>query len=87
MRNLKTAAKIGVGFGLVIAIAMAIGAIAIWNMLGVQGDARRLDSETVPQVELANSIERSAELAMYNMHGYGLPTQNIYLRQANGSLG
>ncbi|HYW85601.1 MAG TPA: methyl-accepting chemotaxis protein, partial [Spirochaetia bacterium] len=86
MRNLKTAAKIGVGFGLVIAIAMAIGAIAIWNMLGVQGDARRLDRETVPQVELANSVERSAELAMYNMHGYALTAQNTYLMQANGFL-
>ena len=86
MRNLKTAAKIGVGFGLVIAIAMAIGAIAIMNMLGVQGDARRLDRETVPQVELANSVERSAQLAMYNMHAYALTTQNLYLLQANGFL-
>ena len=86
MRNLKTAAKIGVGFGLVIAIAMAIGAIAIMNMLGVQSDARRLDRETVPQVELANSVERSVELAMYNMRGYALTTQNVYLMQANGFL-
>ncbi|MGD0728380.1 MAG: chemotaxis protein, partial [Spirochaetia bacterium] len=79
MRNMKTAAKIGVGFGLVIAIAMALGAIAIINMLGVQGDARRLDQETVPQVELANSIERSSQLAMYNMRGYALTAQNLYL--------
>ena len=86
MRNMKTAAKIGVGFGLVIAVAMAIGAIAIMNMLGVQSDARRLDRETVPQVELANSVERSAQLAMYNMHGYSLTTQNTYLLQANGFL-
>jgi len=86
MRNLKMAVKIGVGFGLVIAIAMAIGAIAIINMLGVQGDARRLDRETVPQVELANSVERSAQLAMYNMRGYALTAQNPYLLQANGFL-
>jgi methyl-accepting chemotaxis protein len=86
MRNLKMAAKIGVGFGLVIAIAMAIGAVAIMNMLGVQGDARRLDQETVPQVELANSIERSAQFAMYNMRGYALTTQNPYLLQAKGFL-
>ena len=86
MKNLKTAAKIGVGFGLVIAIAMAIGAVAIMNMLGVQSDARRLDRETVPQVELANSVERSAELAMYNMRGYALTAQNQYIQQANGFL-
>jgi len=86
MRNMKTAAKIGVGFGLVIAIAMALGAIAIINMLGVQGDARRLDQETVPQVELANSIERSSQLAMYNMRGYALTAQNLYLMQANGFI-
>ncbi len=86
MRNLKTAAKIGVGFGLVIAIAMAIGAVAIMNMLGVQGDARRLDLETVPQVELANSVERSAQLAIFNMLGYALTAQADYLRWGNGFL-
>ena len=86
MRNLKTAAKIGVGFGLVIAIAMALGAIAVVNMLGVQGDARRLDLETIPQVELANSVERSAQLAIFNMLGYALTAQADYLRWGNGFL-
>lgn len=37
MRNLKLAGKIGVGFGLVLAIAMALGAVAILNMTGVRG--------------------------------------------------
>ena len=86
MRNLKIAAKIGVGFGLVIAIAMGLGAIAVINMLGVQGEAKRLDLETVPQVELANSVERSAQLALYNMLGYALTAQSTYLMQANGFL-
>lgn len=79
MRNLKLAAKIGIGFGLVIAVAMALGAIAVLSMIGVQGDARRLDSETVPQVDVANNLERSAHLANYYMRVYSLTTQQTDL--------
>jgi methyl-accepting chemotaxis protein len=48
------------GFGLVIALAVALGAVAILAMTGVLADAKRLDRETVPQVTVANSMERDA---------------------------
>jgi methyl-accepting chemotaxis protein len=49
MSNRILAAKIGVGFGLVIAITMALGAVAIFNMTSMQGEASRLPGEAVPQ--------------------------------------
>jgi len=70
MKNLKVAVKIGVGFGLVIAIAAGLGAIQLWNMMGVQGEANRLDKEIVPQVSVANDIERSVQRTMYSMQAY-----------------
>jgi methyl-accepting chemotaxis protein len=86
MRNLKLAAKIGIGFGLVLVIAVALGAVAILNMTGVQGDAKRLANETVPQVTLANNVERSALLTMYNMRGYALSRSAAYLEQEKTAL-
>jgi len=79
MRNLKLAAKMAIGFGLVIAASIALGAIAVLSMIGAQGDARRLDRETVPQVDLANRLERSAHLASYYTRVYSLTTQQTDL--------
>ena len=86
MRNLKLAARIGVGFGLVLAIAVALGALAILNMRGVQGDASRLKDEAVPQVTLANQLERSALLTMYAMRGYSLSRGTDFLDKEKAAL-
>ena len=86
MRNLKLAAKIGVGFGLVLVIAMALGAVAVLNMTGVQEDAKRLARETVPQVTVANNVERNALLTMYNMRGYSISRSSAYLDQEKAAL-
>ena len=86
MRNLKLAGKIGVGFGLVLAIAMALGAMAVLNMTAVQGDATRLKDETVPQVTVANQMERSAILTMYAMRGYALSRNPAFLDQEKAAL-
>jgi methyl-accepting chemotaxis protein len=86
MKNLRLAAKIGVGFGLVIAIAVALGAVAIISMRGVQGDAGRLERETVPQMDVATNLERNALLSMYNMRGYALSAQKSSLDEAKTYL-
>ncbi len=86
MRNMKLAAKIGVGFGLVIAIAIALGVVAILNMSGVQSDANRLSSETVPQIVVANNVERSSQLTLYNMRGYAMSLDQSYFDLAKANL-
>jgi len=87
MKNLKMAVKIGIGFGVVIAIMLALGGLAYLNMLGVQGDTGRLDRETVPQVSLAVSLARSAELASANSLAFALTLQQSYFDQTNAYLG
>jgi methyl-accepting chemotaxis protein len=86
MRHLKLAGKIGLGFGLVIAIAVALGAVAILGMTGAQGDATRLHDETVPQVTVANNMERSSLQTMYNMRGFALSRNDDYLNLAKRQL-
>jgi methyl-accepting chemotaxis protein len=86
MRKTRVAAKIGGGFALVIVIAAGVGAIEVWNMWGVQGDANRLDKETVPQVAVAINIERSLLQAMYSFRGFLQTMDSDSLDQANQHL-
>jgi methyl-accepting chemotaxis protein len=87
MKNLKMAAKIGVGFGLVIAIMLALGGLVYLNMAGVQGDVRRLDRETVPQVAVSNTMARAAELTSSNMQAFSLTLEQSYYDRATQSMG
>jgi methyl-accepting chemotaxis protein len=82
MRMTRVAVKIGAGFALVILIAAVVGAIELWNMLGVQGDASRLDREIVPQVAAGNKIELSLLEAMYSFRGFLLTMDSDSLDQA-----
>ena len=86
MRNMKLAVKIGVGFGLVITIAIALGVLAISNMLWIQNDARRLARELVPTVQVANNIERFSILTMYNMRGFTLSNSPSFLDEEKKNL-
>ena len=87
MKNLTTAAKIGLGFGLVIALMVALGVLVYVNMIGVQGDATRLDRETVPQLAAAASITRSIQLAAANMQAYALTLVIDYFNSTYQYLG
>jgi methyl-accepting chemotaxis protein len=87
VRNLKLAAKIGVGFGLVIAIMVGLSGLVFVNMSGVQGDVRRMDKETVPQVAVANVMARAAQLTMADMKAYTLTLDASSLDHANVSYG
>ncbi len=87
MKNLRMAAKIGIGFGLVIAIMLALGVLVYLNMAGVQGDVRRLDRETVPQVAISNAMARAAELTSSNMLAFSLTLDEKYYDRATKYLG
>ncbi|QAZ68017.1 methyl-accepting chemotaxis protein [Solidesulfovibrio carbinolicus] len=71
MKNLKLGVKISIGFGLLIAIACALGGMAVLNMRSVEGQSTRLVQEYIPELAIANSVERAAMLTMVEMRGYG----------------
>jgi methyl-accepting chemotaxis protein len=87
LKNLKIAAKIGIGFGLVIAIILGLGVLVYMNMAGVQGDVRRLDRETVRQVAAANSMARAAELTRSSIQAFGITLEQSYYDKAMQFLG
>ena len=60
LKNLKLGLKIGGGFGVLIALAVLLGTLAIFNMSRVSTNAVRLSDEFVPEVAIANEVERAA---------------------------
>jgi methyl-accepting chemotaxis protein len=79
MKNMKLGMKIGLGFGVVIAIALLLGAIAVWNMRSVSGLADKLDTQLVPESGLADSIAQSYLSAMLEIRGYGFTMDKKFL--------
>jgi methyl-accepting chemotaxis protein len=80
MKNMKLGGKIGAAFGLVILITMALGAFGIFNMLTVGHDSDQLAKQYLPQVKVANELERHSLLAMYAIRGYGYSLDRSLLK-------
>lgn len=70
--------KMGIGFGIVILLCLAIGGLAVLNMLQIQTQSKQLDEEYVPEVDIANNIERNSLQVMYNMRGFSLNFNKSY---------
>jgi methyl-accepting chemotaxis protein len=69
-KNLKLAAKISLGFSLLLLIAICLGGLATWNMLSVKTVANTLATANVPEVGVANEVERYSLGTMYQARGY-----------------
>ncbi|MDH3392417.1 MAG: methyl-accepting chemotaxis protein [Desulfobulbaceae bacterium] len=78
--------KIGAGFGSLILIACILGGLAIFNMKNVSTLSIMLDDEYVPEVAVANNIERSSMETMYEMRGYGFTEDRKFLDAGRKNL-
>ncbi len=86
MKNLKLSAKMAIGFGLLIAIACILGGLAIVNMMVVADEATQLATEYVPEVEVANEIERNALMAYFHLRGYAFTQEKQFLEDGRSFL-
>ncbi|MGE4555650.1 MAG: methyl-accepting chemotaxis protein [Desulfovibrionaceae bacterium] len=87
MKNLKLGWKIGGGFGVLIAISLALGVVAMLSMKGVERDAVEMANAYVPEVTIAGDIQQNTFSAMYNMRGFVLSEEHEYLDLARKNLG
>ncbi|MBF0527267.1 MAG: hypothetical protein HQK56_19470, partial [Deltaproteobacteria bacterium] len=58
MKKLKLGARVALGFGALILISLIMGGVAFWNMEQVKIKATTLATEYVPEVGVANNLER-----------------------------
>jgi methyl-accepting chemotaxis protein len=83
---MKLGTKISMGFGIVIIIAIGLGSLAIWSMWGVKAQSTILAKENVPEVEVANNIERYSLETMYDMRGYAYTEDVKFLEKGSKKL-
>ncbi|MGA2501438.1 MAG: carbonic anhydrase, partial [Tepidisphaeraceae bacterium] len=83
---MKLGTKIAAGFGSLILIAVLLGGMAVWRMREAGGEATMLAKEYVPEVTVANNVERSSLETMYEMRGYGLSDDEHYLEKGREHL-
>ena len=79
---MKLGIKIGLGFAALLAISITLGTLAIVNMSNVETKSTMLEKEYVPEVSIANQIERSSFRTMFAMRGYGFTEDLTYLDSA-----
>lgn len=74
--------RIGMGFTLVVAIAIGLGALGVWSMTGARARSQKLADEYVPEVKIANALRGAANRVMYQMRGYAMSEKDQYHEQA-----
>ncbi len=84
--NMKLGQKLGISFGILIAISAILGILAIINMQNVSSTSRELAIEYIPEVKFSNELERNWLFLMYNMRGYGFTEEANFYNLANGYL-
>lgn len=86
MRNLKLGAKIAMGFGVLIVIALLLEAMSVYNMKDIQRQSNRLAKKYVPKVDIANEVERASLATMLEMRGYAYTGEESYFKTAQEHL-
>jgi methyl-accepting chemotaxis protein len=79
MKNLKIGMKMALGFGILIAIAVALGGTAVWNMRSVESDSIKLDRQYIAEVDVSGDVERAVAATMFELRRYGLTNEKQYL--------
>lgn len=86
MRNLTLGKKVMLGFCVLLAIVGALGLSAVANMKNVERTAGVLARENVPEVVVANNVERSVLVTMMASRGYVLTEDQQFLDQARNDF-
>jgi methyl-accepting chemotaxis protein len=85
-KKMKLGTKIMVGFGVLIAIAMALGGLATVKMEGVVSDSVMLAEEYAPEALLASDLERRVYRTMYAARAYNYTGDKKFLDEAQAAI-
>lgn len=85
-KNLKLGVKLNGSFLAISALTLGLGALALVNMYRVKGVTEQLDAKKVPEVSVANEIERWSQKTMLETRGYALSEEKVYLDHARENL-
>ena len=85
-KNMKLGTKIAGGFAALIVIILVLGGLAVWNMSSVKNVTNTLAQANVPEVTVANEVERDSAATMYDTRGYVFTEDTAFLDKARSKL-
>ena len=82
MKRLHVGQKMGLGFGIVILLALALGGVASVMMAGVRTQSTILEREYIPEITVASELERTSRQMMLSVRSYSLSQDQQYLEES-----
>ncbi|MDB5294576.1 MAG: methyl-accepting chemotaxis protein, partial [Phycisphaerales bacterium] len=79
---MKLGHKIGFGFGAVVALTVAVGAVGLVQMRSATRDAEALSNKYVPEADVASDIESALAPMNLNARSFGFTGDAKYLEAA-----
>jgi len=86
MKHMTLAVKLATGFGSILAIALLLGGMALYNMSSVKTTAELIHHENIPEVAVANNVERASLETIINMRAYSYTEDTQHLVLGRKSL-
>ncbi len=86
IQRMSLGMKLALGFGFVILISIVIGVIAVTSMKKGETLASILSMEYVPEVTMANNVERDTNLMLLAMRDFEYTGEESFLLEARKSL-
>jgi methyl-accepting chemotaxis protein len=87
LKNVKLSTKMALGFGLLLVIAVATCAVGLINMSRVQATAGTLSAARMPEITIANDIERNWLDMMFVARGYNYTWAQQHLDSTRKKIG
>ena len=84
---MKLTTRMALAFGLLVSVILVLGIIGIVSMKRVGRLSVSLATENIPEIALANDIERHALSMIPNLHDYGYTDDGAFLTEVRSQLG
>ncbi len=82
IRHNSIGVRIGLGFGIIIAIMVSVGIFSVSEMARIQHDVLQLTKEYLPELSVADRLERNFFFIMYSMRSYEMTGEKQFYDDA-----
>ena len=86
-KNLKLSSRMGSAFGLLVLVILVLGAIGLISLKRVGRISDALSRENVPEISVANEIERHTLSLLPSLRDYGYTDDAAFLGEVRAQLG
>lgn len=85
-KNFKIGAKLGVGFGILILIAVLLGGMAVVNMINIRTQTNYLANEYLPEMQISNDLEITFLEAIFELRAFDYSEEREFYQKGKQKL-